>query len=314
MNAQGEVSHGGVRAGNARLPVTVIVPTRNEESNLRYGLAGAVGHVARVVVVDSGSTDGTREVAEAAGAEVVPFRYTGAYPKKRQWALDNLNIDTPWVLLLDADEEVPDELWVEIAAATRSGRSEGYFVKKEFHFLGRRLTFGGFSHSAILLFRTGTARFEEPGFEDESGLDMEVHERIVLNGRTGRLKTPLIHQDRKSLSAYIERHNRYSTWEASMRRQMLSRDRSGLLLEANLFGDVQERRRALKGFAMRMPCEPTAWFLYHFFGRLGILEGRRGLIASQIRSHYIAQVRAKVFEASLRGVPQDSGPDQPPAH
>jgi glycosyltransferase involved in cell wall biosynthesis len=286
---------------NARLPVTVIVPTRNEEDNVGHGLVGAVGRVSRVIVVDSGSTDRTRELAEAAGAEVVSFRYGGGYPKKRQWALDNLNIDTPWVLLLDADEEVPEGLWVEVAAATRHDRAEGYFIKKEFHFLGRRLAFGGFSHSAILLFRRGAARFEQPGFEDTSGLDIEVHERILLGGRAGRLRTPLIHSDRKSLSAYVERHNRYSTWEAAMRREILSSQEGELRVKANLLGDVQERRRALKAIAMRMPFEPAAWFLYHFVGRLGFLEGRRGLIASEIRAHYIAQVRAKMYEMSLRG-------------
>ena len=123
---------------------------------------------------------------------------------------------------------------------------------------------------------------------------------MLYEGAIQNIKKAIDCMDRKDLSAYIERHNRYSTWEASMRASMLSGGGAGLHIKADLFGNSQERRRALKQIAIRMPFEPAAWFLYHFVGRLGFLEGRRGLIAAQIRSQYIAQVRAKMYEASLQ--------------
>jgi hypothetical protein len=118
-----------------------------------------------------------------------------------------------------------------------------------------------------------------------------------VNGKLASLRTPLIHEDFKGLNAYIDRHNKYSSWEANVRHAFLHGP--GIqqsTIRSNLFGNHQERRRFLKMIAMRVPFEPQLWFLYHYILRLGFLEGRPGLIASQIRASYIAQVRAKLFE------------------
>jgi glycosyltransferase involved in cell wall biosynthesis len=257
----------------------------------------------RVIVADSHNTDGTGDIATGQGAEVVQFGYRGGYPKKRQWVLDNVSIDTPWVLLLDAVEAVPEPLWEEISRVVREPDAlDAYLITKGFHFLGRRIRRGGFSHSAVLLFRTGRARFERL-FEDEaSGLDMEIHERVVVEGRIGRLETPLIHEDFKGLEVYLSRHNKYSTWEAGVRYQYLTTGRYGEDTSIpRLFGNSQERRRFLKALIIRLPFEPQLWFLYHYVFRLGFLEGRTGFLASQIRASYIAQTRAQIYELQLRG-------------
>lgn len=284
----------------SKLPLTVLLAVRNEAANLPKCLA-ALGPAARVVVLDSHSTDATAAIAATHGAEVVQFDYRGGYPKKRQWALDHVAIETPWVLLLDADEVVPPALWREIEAAiTGAAPQAAYLVTKGFHFLGRRLRFGGFSHSALLLFRRGTARFERLSAGASGGLDMEVHERVVVDGAIGRLMTPLVHEDFKGLEAYIARHNAYSTWEAHLRHRFLRTGNYGEdTIRPRLLGNSQERRRALKRWIIRLPFEPWLWFLYHYVVRLGCLEGRRGLIACQIRASYIAQVRAKVYELDL---------------
>ena len=126
------------------VPVTALLAVKNEEANIARCLAGLT-RAERVIVLDSQSTDRTAEIAKAAGAEVVQFDYRGGYPKKRQWALDTLDIRTDWVLLLDADEFAPPKLWDEIAAAITIPSSFcGYFIVKGFHFLGRRFRFGGF--------------------------------------------------------------------------------------------------------------------------------------------------------------------------
>jgi glycosyltransferase involved in cell wall biosynthesis len=207
---------------NGKLPVTVLVATKNEEVNIRKCLE-AVAPATRVVVVDSNSSDRTAAIAREMQAEVIQFAYRGGYPKKRQWALTTLGISTPWVLLLDADEVVPEALWVEIGFAVEDPQAcSGYLVTKGFHFLGRRFRYGGFSHSAVLLFRTGSARFEHILDESADAPDIEIHERLIVEGPIGRLRIPLIHEDLKGLEAYLDRHNSYSTWEAQVRSHYLA--------------------------------------------------------------------------------------------
>lgn len=282
------------------LPVTVVIAVRNEAVNIGRCLE-ALGAMQRVIVVDSHSTDKTPEIAARAGAEVLQFDFAGGYPKKRQWALDHADITTPWVLLLDADEVVPPELLSEIeAAVSDSSACDGYLISKGFHFLGRRFRFGGFSHAAVLLFKTGAARFEHIMDENPGGMDMEVHERLLVDGRVGRLKHHLIHEDFKGLQAYQARHNQYATWEAAVRDRYFASGAWGNdTIQPKLFGNAQERRRFLKQMVCRLPFEHWIWFFNHFIVRLGFLEGTAGLIASRIRAQYIADVHARMYETQL---------------
>ena len=281
----------------SKLPITVIVPTKNEAANIGKCLS-SLAPAERVLVIDSCSTDETAGLATNHGAEVHQFDFQNRTPKKRQWALENAGITTDWTLLIDADEVVPTSLWNEIAQEVRgTNPAAGYLVRKGFCFMGRPFRFGGFSHQAVLLFRTGAARFEQLDEHPDSGLDMEVHERLIVDGRISRLTTPLVHEDLKGLAAYIDRHNRYSTWEAFVRHQFLTTGRWGAeSIRPRLFGNVQERRRFLKQIACRIPGEHWLWFLYHYFGRFGFLEGRPGLVASRMRAQYIANVHAKMAE------------------
>ena len=282
---------------NNKLPITVLIAAKNEERNLGRCLS-TLSPAERIVVIDSHSQDATASLAQENGAEVVQFNYSGGYPKKRQWALTTLDIATPWIFLLDADEAVPAALWEEIKEAlTRPNGTNAYLITKGFHFLKRRFRFGGFSHAAVLLFRKGNAQFERLIEETADGLDMEIHERLIVHGTIGKLKTPLIHEDFKGLEVYIARHNHYSSWEAKVRYLFLYEGwRNHQTLSPKFFGPLQERRRFLKMIAMRTPFEPLLWFLYHYLFRLGFLEGRSGFIASQIRANYIAQARAKLYE------------------
>ena len=282
---------------NSKLPITVLLAAKNEVLNLSKCIA-SLGCVERVIVLDSNSTDGTKDLALSLGAEIFQFNYKGGYPKKRQWGLDTLDIRTKWVFLLDADEVIPEPLWKEIRRVIKNDdAADAYMIKKGFHFLGKKMRFGGFSFPAILLFRHGKVHFEKLFPDVASALDMEVHERIVVQGRIDILDTPLIHDDFKGLEAYVARHNAYSTWEAKVRYQFLTTGRYGEeTIQPRLLGNSQERRRWIKALIIRLPFEPWLWFVYHFIFCMGFLEGRRGLIACQIRASYIAQVRAKVFE------------------
>ena len=278
------------------MSITLLIAALNEEANIKKCVDSVIDFADRVVVLDSNSRDRTAEIAADNGAEIVQFNYEGGYPKKRQWGIETLDIQSEWIMLIDADEVIPDQLKSEIAEAIRKSQFNEFLITKGFHFMGKRFRFGGFSHSAVLLFRKGCAKFEHLIDEASTAMDMEVHERLNVDGTVGRLNTPLIHDDYKGLKAYIDRHNKYSTWEAKVRQKYMSGDGSGSAVKASLFGDVQQRRRFLKLLAMKIPGEQWLWFFYHYIFRLGILEGRRGLIASRIRMQYIANVRAKIFE------------------
>jgi len=288
------------------LDITVIIATRNEEANIAACLDSIIP-VQRVLVIDSGSVDRTVALARARNAEVVDFTWSGIYPRKRQWAIDHLHIKTRWIMLVDADESIRPDMWMEIKRVIASADPcTAYLARKDFHFLGKRLRFGGFSHEAVLLFQTGMARFENLLPDSGENLDMEVHERLIVDGRVGRFQHALIHRDAKGLAAYVDRHHAYALWEAELRYQALHHGQYGAdAIRARWNGNVQERRRFLKRIAMRIPGEAMAWFIYHYLIRGGFLEGRAGFLASRVRYQYIREVRALLQEkrknARVRG-------------
>jgi glycosyltransferase involved in cell wall biosynthesis len=194
----------------------------------------------RVIVLDSQSTDATAKIAVQYDAEVVQFTNTGGYPKKRQWALENFLSDNDWVLFCDADEVVLPLLWEEIGTAIAPNSPHaGYLISKGFHWsaasrsvrtlhiVGRPFRSGGFSHQVVLLVRRAKSRFERLIEIPGDTLNMEVHERVIVDGSVSVLHTPLIHEDVKGLHAYIDKHNRYSTWEAHLRHRQLTTGRYG---------------------------------------------------------------------------------------
>lgn len=282
-----------------KLPITVLLAVKNEVVNLPKCLA-SLKRAKSVIVLDSQSKDGTVAVARRWGAKVVQFHYKGGYPKKRQWALEHLKVNTPWILLIDADEEVPEELWKEIEEVTlKETPYSAFLIVKQVYFLGRKLTFGGFSFGAVLLIRKGKARFEKIIEEPAGTMDMEVHERVIVDGEVGKLKTPLIHDDFKDLGAWIDRHNKYSTWEVRVRKQFLDTGRYGQeSIQPKFFGNTQERRRFLKKMLVKMPFEPFIWFFYNYVLKLGFLEGKPGWILCRMRAQHVFQIRAKLYEAN----------------
>src|SRR5437588_3296199 len=157
------------------LPVSVIVPVRNEALNLPRCLESLAG-VGEIYVIDSQSTDDTVAIAQSRGAKVVQFHYEGGWPKKRQWALDTLPLAFDWILLLDADEVVTPELAHEIEQAIHDRKLDGYYLKLQMQFLGRELRHCGASFYKLSLFRRGKGHFERRiEQQDTSMCDMEVH-------------------------------------------------------------------------------------------------------------------------------------------
>jgi glycosyltransferase involved in cell wall biosynthesis len=279
-------------ATTAQLPVSVIIPVRNEAKNLPRCLQ-ALRDVGEVYVLDSQSTDETVEIARAHSAKVVQFHYQGGWPKKRQWAMNSLPLAYEWILLLDADEILTPELAQEICAAIQNPAVNGYFIQLRMWFLGRVLRHGDIGLWKMSLFRRGKGRYEcRLKDQDASMADMEVHEHVVVEGQTAKLRNPLIHHNVESLSRYIQKHDEYSNWEA---RVLLQRG-DDAELPPSLTGTQAQRRRWLKRRLFAMPGSPILLFLYRYILRFGFMDGVPGLIYCGFQAVQMFHAKAKIYE------------------
>jgi glycosyltransferase involved in cell wall biosynthesis len=272
----------------------VIVPTKNEEKNIRECLE-SVNWAEKVYVVDSRSADRTGQIALALGAEVVPFDYDGGWPKKKNWAIHNLPIRTPWFLILDADERVDEELAREMADAVQQDDIDGYYVRWRFIFLGRWMRHS-WSHGWMLrLVRTGKGEYEDLGMRAEGGWDNEVHENIIVQGKTARLKNWLTHESNETLSYWSRKQNEFSDWNAVRRNRQLSEGMPPL--QYAFSRDTLKRRKYLKGLFLRLPLKPLLIFLYLYVLKLGFLDGRPGAYFCALRACHELNINAKLFES-----------------
>ena len=282
---------------NATLPVSVIIPTRNEARNLPACLA-ALRDFAEVCVIDSQSTDETIEIARRHGAVVVQFHYQGGWPKKRQWAMNTLTLANEWVLLLDADEIMTPELIGEIRQAIKDPQFNGYYIALRVLFLGRVLKHCDASFWKLSLFRRGKGAYEcRLKDQDASMADMEVHEHVLVDGPTRALENPIIHYNVESLSRYIQKHDEYSNWES---RVLFRGDQDANQLAPRFFGTQAQRRRWLKQQLYRLPGSPVLLFLYRYAARMGFLDGIPGLIYCGFQAIQMFHTKAKIYELRLR--------------
>jgi glycosyltransferase involved in cell wall biosynthesis len=275
-----------------KLAVSVIVAARNEEKNLLRCLE-SLRNVGEVYVIDSESSDATPEIARSFGAQLVQFHYHGGWPKKRQWAIQNLSFKNDWIFLVDADEALTPELEEEIRRAVSDPNINGYYISLRMYFLGRLLGHGGAGFWKLSLFRRGKGGFEcRLKDQDSSMADMEVHEHIVVDGATARLKHPLAHRNVESLSRYIRKHDEYSNWEA----KVWVEGESNGQLAPSFFGTQAQRRRWLKSKFLGLPGAPLWFFLFKYGFNLGFLDGVPGLIYCGFQAVQVFHVKSKIYE------------------
>jgi len=279
----------------SRVPLSVIVPIKNEAENLPRCL-GCVQWADEIFVVDSLSTDGSAEIAEQHGAKVVQFHFNGTWPKKKNWALENLPIRNEWVFVLDADEVLPGAAEKEIAEAiAKAGPIAGYWINRRFFFLGRWLKHSYYPNWNLRLFRHSLGRYEKLTETDTQSGDNEVHEHVVVQGPTGRLRTEMDHYAFPSVEVFIEKHNRYSNWEARVAADEFLSQSSGELSHAPV-----ERRRRLKMLSQRLPFRPLMRFLYIYIWQKGVLDGRDGYFFARLHAIYEFLSVAKTYELRRR--------------
>lgn len=272
--------------------LTIIILTYNEEINLPYALNSVVGWAKRVIVLDSISTDATVKVAETFECEVVQHPFQN-YALQRNYAL-GLQIDTEWVLFLDADEWMPQGVKEEISSIIQSEPdANGFYLKRRMIWLGRWIRRGYYPTWILRLFRLGKARCEE----------RVVNEHMIIEGPVGFLQNDFIHHDRKSLSSWVRKHNHYATLEAY---ELIKRARGERQeeIDARLTGTQSERKRWVRHRIWeRMPIiiRPFFYFIYRYFFLGGFLDGREAFIYHFLQALWFPLlIDAKYLELKLK--------------
>lgn len=200
------------------LPVTVVVPIRNEAENLKRCLP-LLSDFQEIVVVDSSSTDDSRQVAEAHGATFLNFVWDGTFPKKRNWVLRNYVFKTEWVLFVDADELVTAAFVEELRRVLPSTTHDAFWIQFNNYFDGRLMRHGiAFTKTALL--RLGSGEYERIDETRWSALDMEIHEHMIVAGTTGTIASPVEHRDLRGIEHYMKKHREYADWEVHRYRKL----------------------------------------------------------------------------------------------
>jgi glycosyltransferase involved in cell wall biosynthesis len=279
----------------ARVPVSVLVAVRNEAQNLPACLE-SLAAAAEVVVVDSYSTDGTDRIATDYGATLLQFpgvEMAGGN-RKRNWALDTHEWAHEWVFIVDADERIPGPLWEEIRGALGHSTIDGYYIPFKYIFMGTWIRHcGWWPGYQLRLFRHRAGRYEslvDAEWTQEMG-DVEVHERVTVERPPARLKEPLLHEDYRGLGNWIDKHNRYSNWEAAMRDST-----PAVRISSLVSSDYVKRHRALRSVWVNLRARPLLRFLWMYIARRGVLDGRAGFRFSMLHAIHQWHVDIKVEE------------------
>ena len=277
-------------------PVAAVVLTYNEERNLPDCLASLAGLVREIFVVDSGSTDGTLEIARAAGATVLqhPFEHYGA---QRNWAIEHLAITAPWTLHIDADERITPELREAITAVLARdtpslAKIDGFLVSRRTMFIGRWIRHGGhYPAWHLRLMRTGAGRCEDRLYD----------QHFYVAGAVQKLQGDLIDTLTPDLATFTARHLRWAQLEAA--EHEAPPDAVGRIRGKLATDNAIERRRWWRDRYVRLPLfvRPAAYFLYRYIVRLGFLDGRAGLVFHVLQGFWFRfLVDALILERRVR--------------
>jgi len=272
------------------MTVSILILTLDEEVNIEACIA-SVSWSDDIVVLDSGSVDQTRALAEKAGARVF-MRAFDNYAAQRNYGLNKIEWRHPWVLMLDADEIVPADLSREMIERVSDASSDTCLYRmrrKDFLFGTWIRGSGGYPTWFPRLARVG-----------RTWVEREINEEYKTDGEIGELRAHLHHYPfNKGLSAWIAKHNRYSTMEAELLVRSACFTAPAPMRDV-FSADPLRRRRALKALVHKMPMRPLVVFCAGYVLKRGFLEGRAGLAFSLLRSWYEFMIDVKVTELRRR--------------
>jgi glycosyltransferase involved in cell wall biosynthesis len=274
--------------------VAVIILTHNEARHIQRALASVGSFAREIFVVDSFSTDGTPELARAHGAIVLQNKFIN-YAKQFKWALENAPITAQWIMRLDADEVIEDDLAARIHEKLPSLPDDvvGVNLKRKHIFLGRWIRHGGRYPLVLLrIWRRGCGRIEDRWMDEHI---------VVWGGRTTVFDGGFTDHNLNDLTFFTHKHNCYATREAidiiNQRRNLFPRDASLPTQASSLQAGV--KRFIKEGVYNHLPYQigAPAYFLYRLIFQLGFLDGREGLVYHGLQGlWYRFLVGAKVAE------------------
>lgn len=253
----------------------VIIIAQNEEVNISNALNSVMDWTSEVFVVDAFSADNTLNLARKYGAQAVQHKFESV-GCQRNWALKNLDIRSNWILFLDADEYLSEEIKTEIDAICRNDDQSinGFITKIKFMYLGRWLKHGDLYSNVIRLIRKNKGYYIDT---------LGFHERMVIDGRVGKLESYIVHDDQKSLSSWIEKQLPRILIDANLKLRPLTTDKEDPLLlnhDNRIITVEGGSNRYIRGKLHILPssARPFAQFFYRYIIRLGFLDGWQGFI------------------------------------
>lgn len=273
------------------MSLTAVILTMNESKNISECIDSIKNIAERIIVVDSGSNDGTVEIALSAGVEV-HFNKFIDYSTQFNWAIDNLNINSAWTLRIDADERLTPDLALEIEREMGKNIStdiNGMILKLKIYFMGKWLKYGdAYPFRKLMIFKTGLGRIEKRKMDEHT---------ILSRGKTIELKNEGLHYDYKNLNYWINKQNWYAT------REMQDYFENGNEKGINKLPSAKiKSRRKQKKIYYKFPKFHRAFllFLYRYVFKLGFLDGKQGLIFHFLQNYwYRFLVDAKIYEYEI---------------
>lgn len=281
------------KGGVILLDLTVIILTKNEEANIEKCIKSFKGIVKRFVIVDSYSTDRTKELCLDLGLDFYEHQFKD-HASQFNWALENTGINTDWVMRMDADEELTEELVFEISKKLGNidKHINGVILKRRVYFMGRWIKHGDVYPQCLLrIFRRGTAVCEQKIMDEHI---------VLLNGNSIMFEKDLIDNNTKDLEWWTHKHNWYSNREASEFINKKEKILNGQEVKPSLFKGQAERKRWIKNnlyYKIPLFKRPRWYFLYRYIIKLGFLDGKEGLIFHFLQGYwYRFLVDAKIYE------------------
>ena len=269
--------------------LTAIILTMNEETNIAECLKCIKELASRIVVVDSGSTDMTVEIAQSLGADVYTNSFIN-YATQFNWGIDNTNIQTQWILRIDADERFTPELCKEVEVETIKHKDDdvnGMLVKQKVFFINRWLIHGEvYPFQKLLIFKRGYGRIENRKIDEHT---------ILSSGRTIELKHDALHYAIKNITNWIAKHNWYSTRTMQDYFEFDDAESASTLAK----GSTMQQKRKQKALYYKAPIfiRPFILFLWRYVFKLGFLDGKAGFIYHiMLNFWYRELVDAKIYE------------------
>jgi len=278
-----------------KIDITIIILTYNEELNIQFSLSNVIKWAKEVIVLDSYSTDKTVKIAESLGAKVY-YRKFDTFAKQRNYAIQELDIKTEWILFLDADEYLTEELKNEINEVLPFTNKNGFYLKRRFYFMGKWIKHGGYYPIKLLrLFKKEKGRVER-----------DINEQFIVDGKVGELKYDFIDENHKGISDWIDKHNRYSSFEAQELINYEKRQKENQKDDyANLFGTSPQRKRWIREYIWNPLLPPLArpfiYFFYRYIFKLGFLDGKVGFIYFLMHSFcMVLPTSVKYYELKMK--------------